>query len=88
MSQNLRSRDPKTVSNHLTTDSRAVLAWRLSNTMDTSFCIAALDEALARHGKPRIFNTDSQKMVASSRAVCLKHRSTAVDWRRKVPRAT
>ena len=34
--------------------SRAVLAWRLSNTMDTRFCIAALDEALARYGKPRI----------------------------------
>src|SRR6202041_3407313 len=37
--------------------SRAVLAWRLSNTMDTGFCIAALDEALARHGTPKIFNT-------------------------------
>ena len=32
---------------------RAVLAWRLSNTMDTGFCIAALDEALARHGTPK-----------------------------------
>jgi transposase InsO family protein len=31
---------------------RAVLAWRLSNTMDTGFCIAALDEAVARHGTP------------------------------------
>jgi putative transposase len=38
--------------------SRAVLAWRLSNTMDASFCLAALDEALARYGKPKIFNTD------------------------------
>ena len=38
--------------------SRAVLAWRLSNTMDTRFCVEALDEALARHGTPRIFNTD------------------------------
>jgi putative transposase len=38
--------------------SRAVLAWRLSNTMDTGFCIAALDEALAPHGTPKIFNTD------------------------------
>src|SRR6267154_2103217 len=38
--------------------SRAVLAWRLSNTMDAGFCIAALDEALARHGTPKIFNTD------------------------------
>lgn len=38
--------------------SRAVLAWRLSNTMDTSFCVAALQEALARSGRPEIFNTD------------------------------
>ena len=38
--------------------SRAVLAWRLSNSMDTSFCIEALDEALANQGTPEIFNTD------------------------------
>jgi putative transposase len=38
--------------------SRAVLAWRLSNTNDASFCAAALGEALLRFGKPRIFNTD------------------------------
>ena len=38
--------------------SRAVLAWRLSNTNDASFCAAALEEALLRVGKPRIFNTD------------------------------
>jgi putative transposase len=45
--------------------SRAVLAWRLSNTMDTSFCIAALDEALARYGKPKIFNTDQGSQFTS-----------------------
>ena len=38
--------------------SRAVLSWRLSNTMDASFCVAALEEALAKYGKPWIFNTD------------------------------
>ena len=38
--------------------SRAVLSWRLSNTMDASFCVEALQEALARFGKPDIFNTD------------------------------
>lgn len=38
--------------------SRRVLAWRLSNTLDTSFCEEALHEALARFGKPGIFNTD------------------------------
>lgn len=38
--------------------SRKVLSWRLSNTLDTSFCIDALDEALARFGPPEIFNSD------------------------------
>jgi len=38
--------------------SRAVLAWRLSNTMDASFCVSALEEALARFGVPENFNTD------------------------------
>ena len=37
---------------------RHVLAWRLSNTMDASFCVEALNEALSRYGKPEIFNTD------------------------------
>ena len=45
--------------------SRAVLAWRLSNTMDTRFCIEALDEALGRYGKPRIFNTDQGSQFTS-----------------------
>jgi putative transposase len=38
--------------------SRAVLAWRLSNTLETTFCVAALEEALANFGTPGIFNTD------------------------------
>src|SRR5512132_3581986 len=38
--------------------SRAVLAWRLSNTIDAAFCVDALEEALARWGRPEIFNTD------------------------------
>jgi putative transposase len=38
--------------------SRRVLSWRLSNTMDTDFCVDALREALARFGCPEIFNTD------------------------------
>src|SRR4030088_2491153 len=46
--------------------SRAVLAWRLSNTMDAGFCIAALDEALARHGTPKIFNTDQGAQFTSA----------------------
>ena len=39
--------------------SRKVLSWRLSNSMDADFCVEALKEALAKHGTPEIFNTDS-----------------------------
>jgi putative transposase len=46
--------------------SRAVLSWRLSNTMDTSFCVAALEEALARFGRPDIFNTDQGSQFTSA----------------------
>jgi putative transposase len=46
--------------------SRAVLAWRLSNMMDASFCVAALEEALARFGKPEIFNTDQGSQFTSA----------------------
>jgi len=38
--------------------SRAVLSWRLSNTMDSSFCVDVLEEALATHRRPEIFNID------------------------------
>ena len=38
--------------------SRKVLAWRVSTTMDTSFCIDALEEAIESYGRPEIFNTD------------------------------
>ncbi len=38
--------------------SRKVLSWRLSNTLDASFCVEALQEALLRYGAPEIFNTD------------------------------
>ena len=54
--------------------SRAVLSWRLSNTMDASFCVEALEEALARHGRPEIFNTDqgSQFTGAAFTGVLIK----------------
>ncbi len=38
--------------------SRRVLSWRLSNTLETAFCVEALNEALERYGQPEIFNTD------------------------------
>ena len=44
--------------------SRRVLSWRLSNTLDTEFCIEALEEALARYGAPEIFNSDSNNVPA------------------------
>ena len=44
---------------------RKVLAWRLSNMMDAGFCVAALEEALARFGKPEIFNTDQGSQFTS-----------------------
>jgi len=47
--------------------SRRVLAWKLSNTMDADFCIEALEDAMARHGKPEIFNTDQGNQFTSPR---------------------
>ena len=46
--------------------SRAVLSWRLSNTMEASFCVSALEEALARFGRPEIFNTDQGSQFTST----------------------
>jgi putative transposase len=40
--------------------SRKVLAWKLSITLETEFCLEAVEEALARYGKPEIFNTDQR----------------------------
>jgi putative transposase len=45
--------------------SRAVLAWRLSNTLSAEFCVEALEEALARYGRPQIFNTDQGSQFTS-----------------------
>jgi putative transposase len=45
--------------------SRKVLAWRVSISMDVSFCIEALEEALSRYGKPEIFNTDQGSQFTS-----------------------
>ncbi|MEZ9133880.1 IS3 family transposase [Vibrio breoganii] len=46
--------------------SRKVLSWRLSNTMDTSFCIEALEEALKHYGPPDIFNSDQGSQFTST----------------------
>jgi len=45
--------------------SRRVLSWRVSNTLDTDFCIEALEEALQHFGAPEIFNTDQGSQFTS-----------------------
>jgi putative transposase len=45
---------------------RRVLSWRLSITMEAAFCIETLEDALARHGKPEIFNTDQGSQFTGS----------------------
>jgi putative transposase len=45
--------------------SRKVLSWRLSNTLEADFCVAALEDALLRHGRPEIFNTDQGAQFTS-----------------------
>jgi len=45
--------------------SRRILAWRLSNTLDTSFCTEALEEAIRKYGNPEIFNTDQGSQFTS-----------------------
>ena len=45
--------------------SRRVLSWRVSITLEAAFCIEALEEALARHGRPEVFNTDQGSQFTS-----------------------
>jgi len=53
--------------------SRRILAWRLSISMDTDFCIDAVEEAITRYGKPEIFNTDQGSQFTSSAFTGLLH---------------
>jgi putative transposase len=69
--------------------SRCVLSWRLSNTMDTAFCLDALDEALTHFGPPEIFNTDqgsqftseafTSRLLAAAIAISMDGRGRALD---------
>jgi putative transposase len=45
--------------------SRKVLIWKLSNSLDSSFCTASLEEAIAKYSKPEIFNTDQGAQYTS-----------------------
>ena len=56
---------------------RTVLSWRLSNTLDSTFCREALQEALARYGKQEIFNTDCTTFQDGRQA-----RQMIADWLR------
>lgn len=53
--------------------SRRVLAWRVSITMTADFCVAALEEALARHGKPDICNTDQGSQFTGTAFTAVLH---------------
>ena len=64
--------------------SRSVLSWRLSNTMDASFCCEALDEALAKYGSPEIFNSDQGAQFTSEAFISRlknKHINISMDGR-------
>ena len=64
--------------------SRRVLAWRLSITLETEFCLDAVNEALVGHGKPAIFNTDQGSQFTSVAFTGLlqeKHIAISMDGR-------
>jgi len=45
---------------------RKVMSWRLSNTLDASFCVGTLEEAIAKYGKPEIMNTGQGSQYTSA----------------------
>jgi putative transposase len=65
--------------------SRRVLAWRVSISMDTEFCIEAVQEAIARYGTPEIFNTDQGSQFTSSAFIGLltsQRIRISMEWQR------
>src|SRR5438445_8444091 len=59
--------------------SRRVLTWRLSNTLDSTFCVDALEEALSKFGNPEIFNTDQgSQFTADDFTKVLRDRGIAI----------
>lgn len=58
---------------------RRVLSWRVSNSMETDFCVEAVDEALSTYGKPEIFNTDQgSQFTSASFTVLLKQHDSRI----------
>ena len=53
--------------------SRRVLSWRVTVTLDSAFCVAAVEEAMARYGRPEIFNTDQGAQFTSAAFTGLLH---------------
>jgi putative transposase len=69
--------------------SRKVLAWKLSITLAADFCIEALEEALARHGRPEIFNSDQGSQFTSAEFIkVLKKAEVAISMDGKGAQAT
>ncbi len=65
---------------------RRVMAWRLSNTMSSDFCIEALNEAITRYGAPEFFNTDQGSQFTSQLTRILPQGCNDTQrWARPVP---
>jgi putative transposase len=61
--------------------SRAVLTWKMSNTLDSRFCLEALSDAFRKYGQPTIFNTDQGCQFTSDTFVgMLKEKGIAISW--------
>jgi putative transposase len=59
--------------------SRKILSWKLSNSMDVSFCLSALQEAIKEYGKPEIFNTDQgSQFTSESFTECLEQNGVKI----------
>lgn len=68
---------------------RRVLAWRVSISLDAGFCSEAPEEALARHGKPAIFNSDQGSSFTSTAFTAIPHRETSPSaWMARAAGAT
>jgi len=68
---------------------RRVLAWRVSISMDVAFCIEALEEALARYGKPTIFNrTRARNLPVRLSPLSFTERRSPLAWMERVAGAT
>src|SRR4051812_2476114 len=68
--------------------SRRVLSWRVSITLEAAFCVEALEEALARHGRPEIFNTAGLTVYQLRLPACCSRPGSPSAWMAKAPGAT